>query len=222
MEHRSGGFGGGASPKRAALLGAAAAWLLAACGPPSDPTHGISYQDAPEACAQGHTFAPLVAPRATVATGAIGRCIGCTVLNPDAVIDGDVNTYATLEAPLGVGGGAWLSVTDTAGPHKAGRRVGFFIAYEAGKIPLTVGIGQMLSVSTELNGQQQETSALDAATTPVDLQILNLPTLLPGPSDSLPQFAGITTSKDFDTVRVDFGGTLNVLNAMNVYQMCTN
>lgn len=195
---------------------------LSACGDPDDSTHGAgSVMDAPEACAPGNAFAPLRAPRAVLDSGIAGGCIACTVVNAEAVVDEDPQNFATLQVGLGLAGSAFVSVFDSAGVSPAGTRVGFLVAGDDdATIPLTVAVGQQTTITTFLNGVEQDSSSPVSGNLPLGLQILELPIVLPPAPQAEIRFIGVMTEHEFDEVRLDFGGAVNLLNSLHVFEVC--
>lgn len=210
-------------------LGCALALLLtgaglAACSDPDDSTHGAgSVMDAPEACAPGNAFAPLLAPRAVLDSGIAGGCVACRVVDPDAVVDADPENFATLQVGVGLAGTAFISVLDSARINPPGTRVGFLVAGDDEfAIPLTVAVGQQTTITTLLNGVEQDSTSPSNDNPPLALQILEVPILLPGIPQAETRFIGLVTEKEFDQVRLDFGGAVNLLNSFRVFNLCVD
>ena len=201
-----------------ALLGS----VLPGCSNPDDPTHGSGgVQTAPEACAPGAAFAPLLSPRAVIDSGTAGGCVGCAVTDPEAVVDEDQQNFATMQVGLGLVGSAFISVFDSASTHQPGTRVGFLVAgQDDATIPLTVAVGQQLTVTTFLNGVEQESTVSSGDSPPIALQILEAPIILPGSPAPEIRYVGTVAQKEFDEVRIDFGGAVNLLNALKVFNVC--
>jgi hypothetical protein len=227
--HTSSSLNDGADARRCGrrALGYALAALLTgaglvACSDPDDSTHGAgSVTSVPEACAPGRAFAPLLAPRAVLDSGIAGGCIACRVVNPDAVVDADPENFATLQVGLGLVGTAFISVLDSARINPPGTRVGFLVAGDDGAaIPLTVAVGQQTTITTFLKGVEQDSTRPSNDNPPLALQILELPILLPGAPQAETRFIGLVTERDFDQVRLDFGGAVNLLNSFRVFNVC--
>lgn len=208
-------------PVRIALL-ALVGGTLAGCGNPDDPTHGSrGSQTAPGACAPGAAFAPLLAPRAVIDTGISGGCIACTVTDAEAVVDEDLQNFATMQVGVGLVGSAFISVFDSAKTHDPGTRVGFLAAnQDDAMVPLTIAVGQQVTLTTFLNGVEQESTVSSENSPAIALQVLELPILLPGSSVPGARFVGTVAQKEFDEVRIDFGGAVNVLNGLKVFNVC--
>ena len=56
----------------------------------------------------------------------------------------------------------------------------------------------------------------------IGLSLLDLPSLLVTPTNSGVRAVGSQLTKEFDQVRVDFGGGLQVLNALRLFEVCVN
>lgn len=197
---------------------------LSGCSDPDSPNHGAGsgFTSAPQQCATGNPFEPLRAPRATLEAGISGVCVTCAVLNAEAVVDEDPNSAATLNVPAAVAGSVFVSVFDTARVHPSGSTVGFSISGEDDSIPLTIALNQQLTVTTYLNGEEQESTSPDQGTVPIALSLLDLPTLLVTPGLPSSRFFGVQVGKAFDEVRLDFGGTVQVLNSLRVSEVCVS
>lgn len=195
---------------------------LAACSDPDDSTHGAgSVMGAPEACAPGNAFAPLQAPRAVLDSGIAGGCVACRVVNADAVVDADPESFATLQVGVGLAGSAFISVFDSVRVNPPGTRVGFLVAGDdEAAIPLTVAVGQQTTITTFLNGVEQDSTSPSSDSPPLALQILEVPILLPGTAQAETRYIGLVTEQAFDEVRLDFGGAVNLLNSLRVFSLC--
>ncbi|WP_370305071.1 hypothetical protein [Sinimarinibacterium flocculans] len=200
------------------------ALLAAGCSDPDDPNHGSSpgFSSAPEQCAPGNAFEPLRAPRAVLEEGISGLCLLCSVFDAEAVVDADPASFATLNVPLSVAGTAYVSVFDTARTHPPGTRVAIFVAGEEDLIPVTIALNQQIRMTTFLNGAEQESTSPDEGQVPIVLSLLDLPSLLFTPTNPGPRAVGGQVSKEFDQVRLDFGGGLQVLNALRLFEVCVN
>ena len=198
--------------------------LAAGCSDPDSPNGrgGGGFATAPQQCAPGNAFEPLRAPRAVLETGIAGVCAGCSVIDAEAAVDADPTNFATLNVPVSVAGTAFLSVFDTARTHPPGSRVAIFVAGEEDAIPLTVSLNQQIRITTFLGGEEQESSTSEEGQVPIGLSLLDLPSLLVTPTNSGVRAVGSQLTKEFDQVRVDFGGGLQVLNALRLFEVCVN
>ena len=78
----------------------------------------------------------VLAPNATVSFSKTGICIGCSLKNPDNLVDAtaqgapDLTTFATLQRTIAVATSATATVKDPSdfGNYPAGSTVGFIIA----------------------------------------------------------------------------------------------
>lgn len=210
------------APRLTGAAGLLAAALALGCTDPDSPNGGGStgFARAPEQCAPGNAFEPLRAPRAVLETGISGVCALCSVIDAEAAVDDDPTNFATFNVPVSVAGTTFLSVFDTARTHPPGSRIAVAVAGEEDAIPLTIGLNQQIRITTFLNGEEQESSTPDAGQVPITLSLLDLPTILPTPSNPARRIVGGTLSKEFDEVRVDFGGGLQVLNALRLFEVC--
>lgn len=208
--------------RRTGAAGLLAVALAAGCSDPDSPNGGGSagFTSAPEQCAPGNAFEPLRAPRAVLETGISGLCVLCFVFDPEAAIDEDPANFATLNVPISVAGTAYLSVFDSARTHPPGSRVAIFVAGEEDAIPVTVALNQQIRITTFLGGEEQESSTPDEGQVPIALSLLDLPSLLFTPTSPAPRAVGGELTKEFDQVRLDFGGGLQVLNALRLFEVC--
>lgn len=208
--------------RRGSAAGLLAVVLAAGCSDPDDPNHGSSpgFANAPEQCAPGGAFEPLRAPRALLESGISGLCLLCSVMDAEAAIDDDPTNFATLNVPVSVAGTAYLSVFDTARTHPPGSRLAVFVAGEEDAIPVTVALNQQIRITTFLGGEEQESSTPDEGQVPIALSLLDLPSLLFTPTSPAPRAVGGELTKEFDQVRLDFGGGLQVLNALRLFEVC--
>ena len=202
----------------ALLIGAG----LAACGDPDDSTGGPGpIVNAPQACAPGNPFAPLQAPRAVLDFGIAGGCAACRVLNAEAVVDADRENFATLQVGVGLAGSAFITVFDSARVHPPGTRVGFLVGGDdQAAVPLTVAVDQQTTITTFLDGMEQDSTSPASVNPPLALQILESPVLLPTAAIGDIRFIGLVAERGFDEVRLDFGGAVNLLNSLRVFSLC--
>ncbi|MGB0954982.1 MAG: hypothetical protein ACPGZP_03180 [Panacagrimonas sp.] len=212
--------------RMAGAAGLLAATLAVGCSDPDTPNGGgAGFASAPQQCAPGNAFEPLRAPRGLVRTGLSGVCVGCTVMDAEAAVDDDPTNFATLNVPVAVTGTAFLSVFDSARTHPPDSRVAVFVAGEEDAIPLTIGLNQEITVTTLLDGQEQEST--DPSASPngqvfAVLSLLDLPSVLTTPANPGPRTVGAQFSKEFDEVRLDFGGGLQVLNGLRLFEICVS
>ncbi|MGQ0618524.1 MAG: Ig-like domain-containing protein [Panacagrimonas sp.] len=160
---------------------------------------------------------PLLASEgATAAAQITGVCLLCNVMNADDAIDGDIDTSATINVPVGLANGAASLLVDAedAPPttFPAGQRVGFVVAAPPGLLSLELLAS--LSVGTRLDGEAVE----DAGATSVIPLRVSLLGLLGGQDAALISFA---TTIPYDGLSVTFtAGVASLLPSINVFQAC--
>lgn len=157
---------------------------------------------------------PLLGPPGGTATSvqAPGACAGCSATNAGAVIDGDMNTFATLSIPLAVGvGSVGLNVDSNAADIvPAGTPAGFVVAKPLGLLTTEVLSG--ITISTRNNGAVVENSG-----TATSVSLLGL---IGGQDAALVSFV---PTQPFDGLTVDFsGGVISLLASVNVFQACSS
>ncbi len=140
----------------------------------------------------------------SVTKGTLGVvCLACTVTNPASVVDGDLSNYATLTNAVGLAAGTYVQVK---GPSVgSGQKVGFAITDGGGNL-LTLNALSGLTVRTYLNGAVQESYTAGSL---ADLTVLGGTGNLRG--------VQFTTSKAFDTVRLENNAAVGVLGSLRVY-----
>ncbi len=157
----------------------------------------------------------LSAQGATTSTSVDPLCIGCSISNQGNVIDGNMNSFASISSLLGLlTGSATLNVdaAPTATDFAAGQRAGFVVAQPAGL--LSVELLSALSVSTRNNGAVVEAAG---AQTSSPLTITALGTI-GGQSASLISFV---TTQPYDGLALIFNsGVASVLPTINAFQAC--
>lgn len=181
-------------------------------GTTSGTTGGIT--DGTITCNPTARFRPIIVPNATQVSGTIGPlCLSCSVATPQNAIDADPATIASLITQLGINGSAFISIQDTSTIYPANRRVGYIVADPAGT-PLTLNLLQTATVTTVLNSVDQESSAasaslaLDLVATPVTGQV--------------PSFLSFLPTKQFNEVRLNYGGVATVLSRLDVLGVCVS
>lgn len=191
------------------------ALLLAACG--DDPeVAGGDPVPSPDRCAPGAALEPLLSPKVTITTRTRGLCALCIASDKENVIDEDLTNFASLNTAVGVLGNLEMSVASTTGPIAGDRRVGFVVTNGGATIPLTLSVIQTTRVTTLLNGQEQESASPSDSNNPLVLSAIGLL----GESPDASRFIGFVATKEFDELRLNFGGALNVLNGVHVFAAC--
>tara|TARA_R110000850_G_scaffold154656_10_gene278467 strand:+ start:78406 stop:79944 length:1539 start_codon:yes stop_codon:yes gene_type:complete len=157
----------------------------------------------------------LSAQGATTSTSVDPLCIGCSISNQGNVIDGNMNSFASISSLLGLlTGSATLNVdaAPTATDFAAGQRAGFVVAQPAGL--LSVELLSALSVSTRNNGAVVEAAGAQASS-PLTITALGT---IGGQSASLISFV---TSQPYDGLALTFNsGVASVLPTINAFQAC--
>lgn len=160
---------------------------------------------------------PLLAAEGATATQDVsGACLLCTITNPENVIDGDIDTSATIIVPVGLANGTASLLVDAEDvpptTFPAGQRVGFVVAAPRGLLSLE--LLSALSVGTRLDGAEVEEAG---ATTVIPLRV-SLLGLLGGQDAALLSFA---TTMPYDGVSLTFSaGVASLLPRINVFQAC--
>ncbi|MGH8539238.1 MAG: beta strand repeat-containing protein [Stenotrophobium sp.] len=157
----------------------------------------------------------LVTPGYTASGATSGTCLLCAVTNTGDVIDADLTNFATMSVPVGlINPVATITVNPllpTMPTFPAGRAVAFEVATPAAL--LTAGVLQTVSINTLLGGVVQETS-----TTTTNLK-LDAAGLLAAPGAG---FLDFVTTKPFDGLQINYGGTVTALGTLNVYDACVS
>lgn len=161
------------------------------------------------ACGPGELFQPVLTPAASVATGTTGVCFLCSVDDANNVIDANLDNAARMNVPLSALGSAFIRVSDTDEVYTGPHRVGFMVSSASGPISASVLFGTV--ITTLRNGSPVESGGNGGA---FELDLLQVA----GESDR--GLVVIDTTQDFDAIRLNFGGGLNVLNALDVYGAC--
>ncbi len=154
---------------------------------------------------------PILLPNAAVTTSLSGLCLLCSVDNPNSAIDADPNSFATLNTVLGVAGMASISVQDTSTTYPANRRVGFVVHDPAGAL-LTLNLLQTATVTTVLNGIDQEVSTTSAT---VALDLLGGPLIATNPA-----LLSFVATRPFNEARLSFGALVGALASLDVFASC--
>lgn len=163
------------------------------------------------------TFAPLSSPDVTVLTGKTGAldpvlltpCADCSVTDPNAVIDGDPASAATMNIPQASTGRLFLQV-NASQVVTAGSSVGFTLSRPAQTLSLDAL--QNVTIETYLGGSLQEsiTPLLSPAATLIDT--------LNNTDAKLLRFEA---GQNFDQVRISVGAVNGVSpETLNVFAAC--
>ncbi|GGD70851.1 hypothetical protein GCM10011514_38700 [Emticicia aquatilis] len=136
-----------------------------------------------------------------------GICLGCTVSNGAAVIDGDLTNYTELAIGVSIiGGGTALSVQDTMRRYPAGNYAGFVVQPVGGLLDLSVL--SSITIRTYLNGTLQESATISNSLLGVSVLTGN---------GGL-QKVGFIATKTYDEIQIIAGGGLaSLLTGLRVY-----
>lgn len=146
-----------------------------------------------------------------------GTCLGCAVLNPAFVINGDDTDYATLIRSVALldGGGVSLRVRNPSAVYLAGQTVGL----ELGIPPqvLAVELLASLEVTTYLDGVSQNTNVpTPGLLSP--LLTLSALTLIGGEDRSV--MVQFTPSRPFNEIELRLPSTVTAFTELNYYNAC--
>lgn len=139
-------------------------------------------------------------------TGTAGlTCVGCSINNPENLIDGDLTNSTRLTVPLGVGVRNAVSVKDLANIYPAGSSVGFATS-EANPI-LNADLLNTIRVTTYLNGVEVESAT--------GLSLININALF---IQIFPQnqVYGFRTTSKFDEVQISVGSLASAINIIDL------
>ncbi|MFC0077236.1 hypothetical protein ACFFLS_09290, partial [Flavobacterium procerum] len=134
----------------------------------------------------------------------ISLCVGCTVSNANDSVDGNINTYAQLSVPLGVGGYIQQELI-FANPGLAGDIIDVDLEVPGGVLDLSVLSNITLAT---YNGATFNNDRIS-----VNSNLLNIQ-LLSGNKFK----ASFTTAAPFDRIEVRLGGVATVLSNLYIYQ----
>jgi hypothetical protein len=183
---------------------------------PAAQTTTLSVTAANQFCAS-----EFLAPQAEVTED---LCLGCSVDPKEAIVDGDIETYATMQIPLGLLLLSNVSVTvaspEGSAPITAGNPVGFVLSRTTNNILAAQLLGSLEVSTVSRNDEGVLVDNEDPATSSELLRLTLLGIRLPDD----PQFLLTTgaTTQDYDGVKLTFrGGLLSLLAAVNVNTVCS-
>ncbi|TJY60859.1 hypothetical protein E4T66_09380 [Sinimarinibacterium sp. CAU 1509] len=183
---------------------------VAASGTPRTITTDVTVVDG--AC----TTRFLSANGAKVASDVTGLCLFCNVANTSNVIDGQLQTAATMTVPVSLlGGSTSITVTlpDAAPVLPAGPSTGFVLGRPAGNI-LTAELLSSLTVDTLLNGVVQESTG---PIIPLRLDLLGISVV----DGSQILLASLPTTLPYNGIQLTFNsGIATALSNVLVYDAC--
>jgi hypothetical protein len=133
-------------------------------------------------------------------------CLGCSVNNPDNVIDNDSTNYSRITVATGALNSGSISVLDPTATYPKGTFAGFTVK---DRYFLVQGdLLEYITVKTYLDGVLQESKT---ASNLVDLSLL-IPIWGTGTRN-----IGFYTTKDFDEVQITAISVASVINILDVY-----
>lgn len=139
-------------------------------------------------------------------TGTAGlACVGCSINNPENLIDGDLTNSTRLVVALGAAARNAISVKDLVNIYPAGSSVGFATA--EGNPILHLDLLNTIRVTTYLNGQPVESAS--------GSNLINLNALF---IQIFPQNAvyGFRTTSKFDEVQISIGSLASAINTIDL------
>jgi hypothetical protein len=160
------------------------------------------------------------APAAKTSVETSAACVGCSVADPDLVIDGDIDSEATMSIPLSLLTSATVSlnVSDAGQPLTVGKSVGLVISRSADILSAELlSTLQLQTVICDVDGKHCETQeTFDASNDVLHLNLLGL-------IGSVPQYLLSTPpiTKPANGVRLSFnGGLVGLIATLHVQSAC--
>ncbi|HZP12473.1 MAG TPA: DUF4394 domain-containing protein [Nevskiaceae bacterium] len=156
---------------------------------------------------------PIQGAGATATVGLpTANCLSCDVLNPNNVIDGNADNFARFQYSVAaLLAGIDLTVTAPT-VYPAGYIAGGVFAFPGVDL-LEVTVAPDLTITTLLAGTEQESVTLGGDTIILDIA--------GNVVDTTKFFAGFTTTKPFDAVRVlPSDGIIGALTQLDMYSAC--
>ncbi len=137
-------------------------------------------------------------------------CVGCTVSNGNAAVDGDTTTASTASITVGALG-------------SVGQRITFPGTYQAGdSISFTLGVPAQLLSADVLSGIRIQTFNGDTPngdTRTLNNALANLQLLGLDPTGSVGKFrVTVPVNSTFDGVQIDLTGAISALSNLNIYE----
>jgi hypothetical protein len=163
-------------------------------------------------CGIGTPSTALLTPAATVTSATNGLCLlgGCNVTGASNVINASLTDFAAMTLALGVTATDTLTVTSTT-TFPAGRKAGFLVANPGGLLSL--------SLLSNVTVQTLKSNIVQESATSSNLLEVSVLGPLPNPNEG---FAGFTTTKSFDAVRVTVNPLVALLTELDVYGSCVS
>src|SRR5690606_8884704 len=156
----------------------------------------------------------------SAATGASGvGGVGTSLENVQNVISEDITDFATVSLGVGVAESVSISVLNPIGEFPSGSQAGFLVR-DVNDF-LEVGLLDQITVSTYLDGTQVDSFSGGGLLLLQALGLINVDLINePGSEDF--SFIGVTTTGDYDEVRLEIGAVVTALNEMEVYGAYVN
>ena len=130
------------------------------------------------------------------------------------ITDSDLNNYASITGiRVGLGVETILSVKDTKNVYKGGTTAGFSLASTESGGLLSLDVIQLFSITTYLNGKEQENIPVGGASSGgVGLDLIKIPG-----SDAVSVDVCVKTTKDFDEIYLMQGGVqVEAINQLSI------
>lgn len=166
---------------------------------------------------------PLIAAEGATSVGEVSAtCLGCTVANPENIINPPADDFAAINVPVGLLGGAAgvrVDANDNANyalPFTGGSNAGFFVSKPAGTLVVAELLSQ-IQLSTLLGDAVQETTS--AAATPLRVELLGQEVVGGARFDTA--LVSIKTTVNYDALRLSFNsGLVSALSGLQVGAAC--
>lgn len=141
-------------------------------------------------------------------------CLGCSLLNPDNLVDANKANYSVLSMPANLLSSVSVGVLDTRKVFKAGDRAGFIISPNTSNGLLDLDLLQSITIETWKFGTLQESQTFSGSSS----GLLNLSLLGGGLGNEKRQKLGFVTTKSFNEVRIKVSQAASVsLAAIRLY-----
>lgn len=172
----------------------------------------------------GDAMTPPASLSSTAGTGAgtpfSQTCLVCDVLNPQNIIDGDIDTFGSLSITLGLLNPLATVSVSGATTYPGGTAAGFVVAQPAGLL-LSAELLSTLTVTTLLDGAPQASGGARPQPGTLTTELPLTVTLLGmfGAQDAALISFVPTTPFDGIALTLD-GGVVSALPSINVFQAC--
>ncbi len=172
-------------------------------------------------CAGHSTYQPITSATHTAKGGDIGGfgepgiCVGCSVDNPERIIDNDVGTFAQMNIGTAiVYGGAYVraNANDTSNNIDA-KSVGFVVSDTTSPLLNIEILGSFITIRFYNDNKQVAESVVGGKLLDIDLLGIG------GKTDQRFLVTEAPAS-EFDSVRLDYAGAFNLNKAFRVHNLC--